>query len=81
MCLAWPAERKKRILSVEVIVKTGIFVSRLASIDVERNFIPGSYTEVRDVNVPSDQQKTKVRCEAANFTKGIWRSQAVPLHG
>ena len=58
----------KGILSVEVIVKTGIFVSRLASRDEEWDFIPGSYTEVRDVNVPSDQQKTQERCEAANFT-------------
>ena len=71
----------KGILSVEVIVRTGIFVSHLASRDEEWDFIPGSYTEVWDVNVPSDQQKTQERCEAANFTKGIWRSQAVPFHG
>ena len=62
MSLSHLASREKgEILSVEVIVQTGISLSHLASRDEEWAVIPDSYIEVSDIIGPSGQHRRDVK--------------------
>ena len=63
----WPAERKKTIVSVELLVKTRISLSCSASREKEKDFISKSYSEDSDICVWLGQQRERKGLYQLNF--------------